>query len=86
MRQYDYTRAAELTRRLVQKQPDDYYAHEYLGDIYLKLGDLNQAEHEYSRASQLVPPEHLKAKLEQVRQQIEHQSRSRLDMTPTPRP
>jgi tetratricopeptide (TPR) repeat protein len=75
MRQYDYARAAELTRRLVREHPDDYYAHEYLGDIYVKLGNLNQAEQEYSRAVELVPPEHLKAKLEQVRKQIEHQSR-----------
>jgi cytochrome c-type biogenesis protein CcmH/NrfG len=75
MRQYDYARAADLTRQFVQQHPDDYYAHEYLGDIYLKLGNLNQAEQEYSRALQLVPPEHLRAKLEQVRKQIEHQSR-----------
>jgi tetratricopeptide (TPR) repeat protein len=86
MRQYDYARAAELTQRLVQQHPDDYYGHEYLGDIYLKLGNLNQAEQEYSRASQLVPPEHLKAKLEQVRNQIEHQSRPRLNATSSPWP
>jgi hypothetical protein len=37
------------------------------------MGNLNQAELEYSRASELAPPERLKAKAEEVRKRIERE-------------
>jgi tetratricopeptide (TPR) repeat protein len=86
MRQYDYARAAELTQKIVRQHPDDYYGHEYLGDIYFKMGNLNQAESEYSRALNLSLPHSLQQKLEQVRERRERESRVGPTATPIPWP
>jgi tetratricopeptide (TPR) repeat protein len=86
MRHYDYDRALILTKKIVQQHPDDYYGHEYLGHIYLQMGNLNQAEAEYSRAFQLAPPESLREKLRDVRERIERRSHPRASATPSPWP
>jgi tetratricopeptide (TPR) repeat protein len=86
MRHYDYERAIILTKKIIRDHPEDYYGHEYLGYIYLQMGNLNQAELEYSRASELAPPEGLKAKADEVRKRIERESRPRPSATPMPRP
>ena len=77
MRHYKYDDALILAKKIAQQHPDDYYGHEYLGYIYLQMGNLNQAELEYSRASELAPPERLKAKAEEVRKRIERESHPR---------
>jgi tetratricopeptide (TPR) repeat protein len=84
IRQYDYQKAVNLAKQLIAEHPDDYYGHEYLGNIYLQMGQLNQAELEYSRAYQLAPPEHLKAQLEEVRKRIERAARTQPSATPLP--
>jgi predicted Zn-dependent protease len=66
MRQYDYPKALQLTEALAAAHPDDYYPHSYLGYIYLEMGDLAQAETEYSRAYQLWPTEEMQKKLEAI--------------------
>lgn len=83
MRNYDYERALKLVMRIVKEHPEDYYGHEYLGYIYLQMGNLNQAELEYSRASELALPQSLKEKLREVR---ERKSRPRPSTTPIPWP
>ena len=82
MRHYKYDDALILAKKIAQQHPDDYYGHEYLGYIYLQMGNLNQAELEYSRASELAPPERLKAKAEEVRKRIERESHPRPSATP----
>jgi len=67
MRQYDYDRALQLAKTIAAEHPNDYYAHEYLGDIYLARGDLANAEAEYSRAYDLSLPQVMDAKLRDVR-------------------
>ncbi len=84
MRHYDYERALILAKSIARDHPQDYYSHEYLGYIYLQMGNLNQAEVEYLRASELAPPERLKAKAEEVRKRIERESRPRPSATPIP--
>jgi tetratricopeptide (TPR) repeat protein len=86
VRHYNYDRALNLAKSIVREHPEDYYGHEYLGYIYLQMGNLNQAELEYSRASQLAPPERLKAKVEEVRKRIESESRPRPSASPMPWP
>jgi tetratricopeptide (TPR) repeat protein len=83
VRQYDYERALNLAKNIVKDHSEDYYGHEYLGYIYLQLGNLNEAEREYSRAYELGSPERVKSKLEDVRRRIERQSRVQSG-TPTP--
>lgn len=48
VREYDYERALNLAKNVVREHPEDYYGREYLGYIYLQMGNLNQAEQEYS--------------------------------------
>jgi tetratricopeptide (TPR) repeat protein len=85
-RQYDYERAVSLATKVIAEHPDDYYGHEYLGNIFVQMGRLNQAEAEYSRAHELAPPEHLKAKIEEVRKRIEREARTHSSATPIPWP
>ncbi|MDQ6624068.1 MAG: DUF2007 domain-containing protein [Verrucomicrobiota bacterium] len=70
MRSYDYPTALQLALPLVARTPNDYYGHEYLGGIYAKLGDLEEAEKEYSRAIALAPPQSLQAKLEAIQRRL----------------
>jgi tetratricopeptide (TPR) repeat protein len=86
MRHYNYDRALDLAKGIVREHPEDYYGHEYLGYIYLQMGNLNQAELEYSRAYELAPPERLKAKVEEVRKRRERESRVRPSASPLPWP
>jgi tetratricopeptide (TPR) repeat protein len=46
---------------------EDYYAHGYLGNMYLSLGDLEKAELEYSRAYTLFPSDEARTQLAIVR-------------------
>ena len=66
MRRSDYTKALGLAQVLEAKHPDDYYAHWYLGNIYLAIGDPAHAEAEYSRAYELLPSEDLEKRLRAV--------------------
>jgi hypothetical protein len=53
---------------------EDYHAHGYLGNMYLSLGDLAQAELEFSRAYTLFPSEEVKNQLAIVRRRRVRQS------------
>jgi tetratricopeptide (TPR) repeat protein len=81
IRRHDYHRALNLAKEVVSEDPDDYYAHAYLGYIYSQLGNLNQAELEYSRAYELSVKD-LKARLEAVRKRRARQTQ--VDRTSTP--
>jgi tetratricopeptide (TPR) repeat protein len=70
VREYDYERALNLAKNVVREHPEDYYGHEYLGYIYLQMGNLNQAEQEYS--------------LEDVRRRLARQSGVEPSATPMP--
>ena len=82
VRRYDYERALNLARKIVTEHPDDYYGHEYLGYIYYKMGNLNQAEQEYSRAYELSLPHGLEAKLEEIRKRRDRENAVRPSATP----
>ena len=60
-----------LLRRKTSQPADaareDYHAHMYLGNTYLALGDLTQAEAEYSRAYALSPSEESRKPLAAIR-------------------
>ena len=86
MRRYDYEKALTLAKRIVRDHPEDYYGHEYLGYIYLQMGNLNAAELEYSRACELAPPKGLQEKVDEIRKRRERESRARPSATPIPWP
>lgn len=83
MRRYDYEKALGLAKQIAAEHPKDYYAHEYLGSIYLEMGDLVQAESEYSRAYELSPPQHLQEKLKAIRQRRQREESTQPRPTPT---
>jgi tetratricopeptide (TPR) repeat protein len=80
MHRYDHEKARDLAKALSARYPKDYYAHEYLGNIYQEMGDLDRAEAEYARALDLAPPQVLQEKLKAVRQRRQRE----LSIQPTP--
>ena len=67
MRRQDFPAALSMGRALVAAQPNYYYGHAYLGAIYLAMGDLTNAEAQYSRADELFPNEESEKDLAAVR-------------------
>jgi tetratricopeptide (TPR) repeat protein len=84
MRQYNYEKALDLAKKMTTEHPSDYYGHEYLGYIYLEMGDLVHAESEYSRAYELSPPQSLQEKLRAVRQRRQREESTQARSAPTP--
>jgi tetratricopeptide (TPR) repeat protein len=84
MNRYDYSNALNWAKALSHQHPKDYYAHEYLGNIYQEMGDLDHAEQEYSRAYELSPPQVLQEKLKAVRQRRQRESLPHPTPTTTP--
>jgi|GEM_PF-967252 len=80
MSRYDFPQALKLAKALAQKYPKDYYAHEYLGEIYQQMGDLDHAEEAYSLAYELSPPQALQERLKAIRLRRQHEA------LPQPRP
>lgn len=80
IQRHDYNRALKLAKQVVSEDPDDYYAHAYLGYIFSQMGNLNEAEVEYSRAYQLSAKD-LKDRLEAVRKRRARQNQ--INVTPT---
>ncbi len=70
MRRYDYDAALSLAKAISAEHPNDYYGHEYLGDIYRAMGNLPNAELEYSRAKALAPPQAIQAKLDDIQTRL----------------
>ena len=66
MRRYDYNTALRAAQAIVAEHPNDYYSHEYLGDIYRTMDNLPNAEFEYSRAKDLAPPQAIQTKLDDI--------------------
>jgi cytochrome c-type biogenesis protein CcmH/NrfG len=70
MEKWDYPKALDLVQKRVAQNPNDYYGHWYLGNIYLVMGDAKKAEPEYARAYELYPSEELETRLETVRKRL----------------
>lgn len=84
LRRYDYGLALNLAKAITAKNPQDYYGHEYLGNIYRDMGDLEHAEEEYSRAYELSPPQLLQEKLKALRQRRQHELSTQPSPAATP--
>ena len=67
MRRQDFPKALSMGQALVASQPNYYYGHAYLGAIYLAMGDVTNAETQYSRAYELFPNEESDKDLAAVR-------------------
>ena len=67
MRRQDFPKALSMGQALVASQPNYYYGHAFLGAIYLAVGDITNAEAQYSRAYELFPNEESDKDLAAVR-------------------
>ena len=70
MSRQDFPAALSIAQALVARQPDYYYGHAYLGAIYLAMGDVTNAETQYSRAYELFPNEESQKDLAAVRKRL----------------
>ena len=71
MDRLDHQRALSLAKALVERAPNYYYGHSFLGSIYLAMGDTKQAEAQYARAYELFPSEENEKSLRAVRKRLE---------------
>jgi tetratricopeptide (TPR) repeat protein len=84
IRKYDYKTALDLAKHVAAEHPSDFYAHEYLGSIYLEMGDLPHAESEYTRAYELSPPQGLQEKVRAIRERRQREESTQRSPAPIP--
>ncbi len=70
MHDWNYPKALSLTQTIIKRNTNDYYGYSYLGYIYVEMGDLTNAEAQYSRAYELWPNETNEKNLNAIRKRI----------------
>jgi Flp pilus assembly protein TadD len=70
MSRQDFPAALSMAQALAARQPSYYYGHTYLGVIYLAMGDVTNAEAQYSRSYELFPSENSAKDLAAVRKRM----------------
>lgn len=83
-RHSDLERARGIAQTAVKQYPREYWSHEWLAMVDLKLKDFAGAEAEYQRAFALLPSEEIKKHLQEVRIQRESQESPPARPSPTP--
>jgi tetratricopeptide (TPR) repeat protein len=73
MSRQDFPKALSIANALVERQPNYYYGHSYLGTIYLAVGDLTNAESHYLRAYELFPNQEAEQDLAAARKRLSGQ-------------
>jgi cytochrome c-type biogenesis protein CcmH/NrfG len=76
LRALDYRRAIQIAEKIAAEHPQDYTVLDYLGNVYLRSGDLAKAEDAYSRSNALYPSEEISKTLESIRKTRSAQVRS----------
>ena len=69
---FDYDTASAIAQRLVQRYPNDYYGHAYLGNIALATGHLKDAESHYARACEILPSDENQRMLSAIQKRIQN--------------
>jgi cytochrome c-type biogenesis protein CcmH/NrfG len=67
LRAFDYRRATRIAEKIAADHPQDYTVLDYLGNVYLRSGELAKAEEAYSRSNALYPSEDISKTLESIR-------------------
>ncbi len=70
MGRQDFRGALLMAQALVARKPNYAYGHTYLGYIYLAMGDVTNAETQYSQACQILPSEGNEKDLAAVRKRL----------------
>ncbi|MEY2509990.1 MAG: putative prokaryotic signal transducing protein [Verrucomicrobiota bacterium] len=84
MRESDLERARRIAQAAVKQYPREYWSHEWLGMVDLKLKDLAGVETEYRRAYALLPSEEIKKQLQEIRMQKQSEASPSAAPSPTP--
>ena len=66
----DFKTALSVARTMTKRTPASYYAYSYLGHVYLTMGDLTNAEAQFTRAYELYPTEDQEKPLTAVRKRL----------------
>jgi len=69
--QGEYQRAQEMLQRLIKKHPNFYYGYALLGYLHQELGNMMDAEANYTKAYDLFPTEDNKKTLTAIRMVLE---------------
>jgi tetratricopeptide (TPR) repeat protein len=70
MSRQDFPKALSMAQSLVDREPNYYYGHSYLGYVYLAMGDLTNAEAQYFQADELFPNEENDKNVAAVRKRL----------------
>jgi tetratricopeptide (TPR) repeat protein len=73
-RQGDFEKARRLAETAVKRYPREYWSHEWLADVELKVNNLKGAEIEYQRAYDLLPDQEIKKRLQEIRVRMASQA------------
>jgi tetratricopeptide (TPR) repeat protein len=80
----DLERARRIAQVAVKQYPREYWSHQWLAMVDLKLKDLAGAETEYRRAYALLPSEEIKKQLQEIRMQKQSEASPSAAPSPTP--
>ncbi len=72
-----FTEALSSAKGLMQKAPNDWYGHSFLGYIYMDMGSLKESEKEFALAFKLWPTEDNEKNLKAIRKRIELEKTAR---------
>ena len=67
LRALDYRRAIQIAEKIAAEHPQDYTVLDYLGNVYLRAGELAKAEEAFSRSNALYPSEDINKTLDSIR-------------------
>jgi cytochrome c-type biogenesis protein CcmH/NrfG len=76
--QQDYSEALSLAQNILSKDTNNAWGHEYLGNIYFRMGDITNAEAAYKQAYQLYPSKTYEDNIQTIEKRIamEHSEQS----------
>lgn len=63
----DLDTALNIAKQLSTKNPHDWYAYSYLGNLYNSMGDIKSAEKNFAKAYSLFPTKENKERLEAIK-------------------
>jgi Tfp pilus assembly protein PilF len=72
----DLPSALQMTKRMIDKNPNYYYGYALIGSIYNETGDLEKAEQNYSKAYDLFPLEENEKTLKAIREAIKKKQKA----------
>ena len=67
----DLETALNIAKQLSAKNPHDWYAYSYLGNLYNSMSDIKSAEKNFAKAYSLFPTKENKERLEAIKKVVD---------------